>query len=1050
MRKLLLFLFAGLILMSSDLMAQQRTITGQVTDAASRLPLSGVTVEVKGTRVATQTNDQGQYSISAESSTVLVFRSVGYTTEERSVGSQNAINVELSMATSGIDEVVVTALGIERQERSLGYTAQSVNSETLSANKQSNLVNALQGKVAGVTISSTGGAPGQGARILIRGINSIDPNRDNSPLFVIDGVLMDNSTSTQGSSVRGASNRSVDINPDDIASINILRSGAATALYGLRGSNGVVVITTKSGQAGRINVSYQGTFGLDNVNKLPDLQDTYTQGWLGVYNPEDFWPSFGPTVEEARQLDPTHPATLYNHFKDAYQQGQQYRNTVNISGSSEKASFYSSISQSAQEGVLPTTDFASYQGRLNGTYQVSDKFSAGTSISVSNTGGNRYNAGRYVEQLVYWSPRHDINDFRMENGTMKSYGTTSNPRYVAETNRFVDDVLRVIGNLNFSYDPVDWLNLSYRFGIDTYKDARKATAPGFQGLEGERLVSDNGVSPATGRGFVRSYSNDFRSFNSTFVASVEKSLTERLGLTVRVGHDLYDSRTSRDAIEASDLTIWNWFHLNNANTVNYVGSYLGEYRLMGLFGEVGLNLNEYLYLTITGRNDFTSTLLAPNNSFFYPSASISYIFSDHLELPSSIRNGKLRFSYAQIGKDASMYATSTGYGTYGSLPTGYTGFTRSALLGNPELRPEFTDTYEAGLSMAILNGKLDFDANYYYSLSKDQLLSVPVSTTTGYSSASVNIGSMRNQGVELTVTARPFTTSDFSWETAFNFSANRNKVISINEGLNDEINVYSESGYLSSAVTMKIVPGQPYGLLYGRALKRYYTPEEIAAGLDQGPNIDKSRPLLIGADGFPVLDLAANQKVMGNVFPDWIGGWNNTFRYKNLSANILIDGRFGNYSYNQTGNFLSSFAMAKYTEDRNDYKVFEGVLANGQPNTQEVWLGQGEDPKTDRDYGDGYYRLLHRGVSEYFVEDASFVKLRSVSVNYTIPNSVFAGNFIQAITLGVTGNNLAMWTNYQGFDPENTTTNSGSNVSGFGGMTYPQVRSVLFTLNARF
>jgi len=1038
------------IFISIKAVAQQKTIHGRVTIDETGQVLPGVTVSVKGTAMRSQTNEEGNYSIQAAIGQTLVFSYIGMEPLELPVGAGNELNARLKASSSGLDEVVVTALGIKREERSLGYTAQQVSASELNYNKQPNLVNALQGKVAGVTISSTGGSPGQGARIQIRGINSIDPNRDNQPLFVIDGVLMDNSTSTQGASAsgRGMSNRAVDINPDDIESINILRGGAATALYGLRGANGVVVITTKSGKSGDIKIDYQGSAGFENVLRFPELQDTYTQGWQGEYDPESFWPSWGPTVEEARAIDPTHPEHLYNHVKDAFTTGTQYKNSLTFSGGTDKVTFLSSLSQLNQQGVMSPTDFKNYQARLNTTFKLSDKFNAGVNMSINNSGGYRGNAGRYIEQLIYWTPRYDVNDYLEENGTMKSYGSTDNPRYVAETNRFKDDVLRFIGAANFNYRPLDWLNLAYRVGIDTYRDNRLGTALGFQDLVGERLVSENGTDAAPGMGFVNVYNQNFRSINSTFVASADHQFSDNFSATLRLGQDLYDRYVRREATEGSNLTVYNWFSLGNAKTL-IANTYLEKYRLMGLFGELSFNYKDYLYLTVTGRNDITSSLARPNNSFFYPSATLSYIFSDHWHLPDAIDNAKFRFSYARIGKDADPYSTSSGWANYTSLPTGYSGFTRPSLLGDPTLKPEFTDTWETGLSMAFFENRLSFDANYYHSVSKDQIINIPVSSTIGYVTAAINAGSMRNQGIELSVNATPVKRGDFSWDTRLNFSANRNKILSLREDLT-QIEAGNEFGYLSSNVYMWLIPGQPYGDLYGRALKRYYTDDEIAAGLDQSAEIDPNRPLLIGADGFPVLDAVANKKKLGNVQPDWIGGWSNTFNYKDLSLSFLIDARVGQDRYNQLANFYSAFGMAKYTENRNDHLVFEGMLADGTPNTKEVWLGQGVDPATGVDYGDGYYRYIHRGVSEYFVEDASWVRLRSVSLSYRFPQKWIQNNFVKNASVSVTGNNLALWTNYSGFDPESTTTNSGSNVDAFAGMTYPSVRSFLFTLNVGF
>ncbi|MCL4642237.1 MULTISPECIES: SusC/RagA family TonB-linked outer membrane protein [Olivibacter] len=1047
LRQFLLFLF---VLSSSYAYAQEKTIQGRVIDINTGESLSGVTVTIKGTERRTQTNAQGIYELVATRGSILVFSYIGMEPLELTVGAETRVDARLKPIASGLDEVVVTALGIRRDERSLGYTAQKVTAEELNYNKQPNMVNALQGKVAGVTISSTGGAPGQGARIQIRGINSLDPARDNQPLFVIDGVLMDNSTSVQGEGAegRGLSNRAVDVNPDDIETINILRGGAATALYGLRGANGVVVITTKSGKSGSLKIDYQGTAGFENVARFPELQNTYTQGWQGEYDPASFWPSWGPTVADARAIDPTHPAQLYDHVKDAFRTGSQFKNTLTLSGGSEKITFLSSLSQLNQEGVLPATDFKNYQARLNTTFKLSEKFNGGVNMSVNNSGGYRGNAGRYIEQLIYWSPRHDVNDYLEDNGTMRSYGTTTNPRYVAETNRFKDDVLRFIGNVNFSYKPIEWLNLSYRAGIDTYRDNRLGTALGFRDLVGERLVEENGTDANPGLGFMRVYNQNFRSINSTFIASADHQFSDDFGATLRLGHDLYDRYIRRENTEGSNLSVYDWFSLPNAKTIQ-ADTYEEKYRLMGVFGELSFNYKNYLYLTLTGRNDITSSLVNPRNSFFYPSATLSYVFSDHLKLPDGIDNAKFRFSYARIGKDADPYSTSRGLAIYRGLPTGYSGFTRPNLLGDPLLKPEFTDTWETGLSMAFLQNRLSFDFNYYHSVSKDQIIKIPVSSSIGYVNAAVNAGSMRNQGIELSVNARPVQFDDFSWDTRLNFSMNRNKVLSLREDLT-QIEAGNEFGYLSSNVYMWLIPGEAYGDLYGRVLRRYYTPDEIAQGLDQSDEIDPNRPLLIGDNGFPILDAVANKKKLGNVQPDWLGGWSNTFNYKDLSLSFLIDARVGQERYNQLANFYSAFGMAKYTENRNDHMVFEGVLADGTPNTKEVWLGQGVDPATGLNYGDGYYRIIHRGVSENFVEDASWVRLRSVSLGYRFPQKWLQNSFVKSVQLSVTGNNLALWTDYSGFDPESTTTNSGSNVDAFAGMTYPSVRSFLFTLNVGF
>lgn len=1046
-----MLLCIGMLCVMSMAYAQQRTVTGRITNVLGT-PLSSVTITVQGTQTQTQSNNAGEYSISAASGQTLVFSIVGMESSQVVVGASNVINVTMSESSEEVEAVTVTAFGIQRQSRSLGYSAQSVDSEKLNVNKQTNVVNALQGKTAGVQIRSTGGAPGQGAKIQIRGINSIDPNRDNSPLFVIDGVIMDNSTVTQGSSGTTNNNRALDINPEDVESMNVLKGGAATALYGLRGANGVIVITTKSGQAGTIRINYSGNYGIDQVNRVPKVQDRYTIGWGGEYDNQSIFPAWGPSIEEAIALDDTHPAKLYNQFKDGYQTGHQYRNTLSMSGGSEKITFMSSLSHDAQEGVMPFTDFSNVSARLNTTIRPSDKLTFSTNMAVNNNGGSRGRPVRYNELLTYWTPRYDVTDYKKEDGTMyMPYpGLSHNPMYIAETNRFYDDVLRFIGNAKVDYQALDWLGLSYSFGVDTYRDNRRRTAPGFQGLQGEIRVNENGHSAAPGDGFLYVYENKQMTWNSTFLINMQHKFSENFGGTLLLGNELYNRNIYRTYAGGFDLAIYDWFHMENANQLE-ASSYMADYRLMGNFADVTLNWKDYLYLNMTLRNDMTSSLLYPNNSFFYPSASLSYIMSDHITLPSVIDYAKFRFSYAQLGKDAGMYATSRGFAAYTALPTGYTGFTRPALLGEPALRPEFTDTYEAGLELNFYDRRLRFDGNYYYSLSKDQILEVPISNSTGFARASTNVGSMENKGIELTIGATPIRNANFSWDTDFNFSANRNKVVSITGDLGDEINVYSESGYLSSAVSMRIIPGEPYGALYGRSYQRYYTPDEIAAGLDQTLKVDKDRPIVIGANGFPVLMPTAAVRQIGNSLPRWIGGWSNTFRYKNVSLAVLFDGQFGQYAYNQLDNFFSSFGLADYTLNRNDHVVFDGVLADGTPNTQQVWLGQGYDPVTDRDYGNGYYRDNHRGNSEFFVQKASWVKLRSLSLNFNLPEQWLpSNNVIKNATVGFTGNNLWIWSKFNGYDPESSTTSSGSNVEGFAGFTYPGIRSYLFSLNVGF
>ncbi len=1036
------FLILCAVLMSSFVMGQSRSVSGTITNSRGE-PVPLATVQQKGTSTFSSANESGQFTINVSGdNAILVITSVGYISKEVAIGT--AASYDIILEESGaLSEVVVTALGITREKKALGYAAQEVKSEELNRNLQPNLVNALQGKVAGTTISSVGGGPGQGASIRIRGINSLDIGQSNEPLFVIDGVLMDNTTSESGATrnnqgigvahqVRSVGNRASDINPEDIETINVLKGGAATALYGLRGANGVVVITTKKGKAGTMQVNASTTYGLDNINKYPAVQKEYTAGILGEYVPIGLGPAFGPTIEEAKAIDPDHPDELYENYKRAYRTGKQVRHSLNMSGGNEIINYFSSISYFNQEGMMYFTDYSNLTARLNTDIKISPKFKSSVNMTFSNSGGYRFEADRYGESLAYFSPRWDVRDYINEDGTQLWRGT-NNPIFGAATNRMKDDVNRFVGGIGFSYTPVRWLDLNYRVGLDTYNDNRFRTAPGLRGIPGESNY-DNSL------GLVGDYNTNFRAINSTFLATVNTAITSDLNLVVRAGQELYDRRTKYTGVLGQDLTVFDWFNLNNAARLTPSHN-LTEYRLMGFFGEINLDYKNYLFLSVTGRNDITSTLRKPNNSFFYPSVSLSYVFSDHFQLPEYMSYGKLRLSYAKIGKDALPYSTVTGYSPYISLPEGVTGFTRADNLGDPLLRPEFTNTYEAGLEMSFLNRRLGFDFTYYHSLSEDQIINALVSSTTGYQSASVNAGSMRNKGVEIILKGTPISNKNFTWDANLNFSANRNKVVSLREGL-DEIPYATHPGYGIAQVTMKLVPGLPYGSIFGSHYVRYGHTDDI--------KLDRSLPIVIGANGFPAVAPVSSQKYLGNSQPDWIAGLTNNFTYKRFTLSTLIDARWGFEKYSRLENFFSSFGIADYTTDRRDFKVFDGLLADGTPNTKSVWLGQAMGPDGEA-YGEGYYRLYHRVVSENFVSDASWVRLRSASLSYALPDTwVRRSKFIRNASVSVTGNNLILITRYYGLDPESVSAGSGSNVDGFAGFTYPAARTFLFTLNVGF
>ncbi|WP_290798520.1 SusC/RagA family TonB-linked outer membrane protein [Flavihumibacter sp. UBA7668] len=1010
-------------------------------------PVANASILVNGITQGTAADQEGRFSLSGlkAGTYTLVISAVGYGKIERTVTvtDNNIASLDIVMTEDNADmaEVTVTALGIRREKRELGYSAQEVKGDALVASRQPNIVNALQGQAAGLQINSGGGAPGQGSKIILRGLNSLDGQREFQPLFIIDGIPVDNTTDvSDGSALYGISNRAADINPDDIESINILKGGAATALYGLRASTGAIVITTKSGKAGKLRGSITSTYGIDEINMYPETQSKYTQGWMGVYDPSSFWPTTGPSIEDAKAIDPTHPDKIFNNFKHGYKTGNSFRNSLNISGGSERATFTGTFSQFNQEGIMPFTDYKNFSVKVGGEFKLSEKVKIGSSLNYVKSGGRRGNADRYNENLTYFSPRWDIWDYINDNGTQNTIvgSGNDNPIYVLRGVDYRDNVDRMITNTHISYAPAKWLDINYRFGADIYSDGRTSKSPGPMGLPDE-------IYPASDFGFgnISEYNARNTILNSTLMLNFKNKIGKHLNSSLKLGHDLFSRKRTTVYANGDTLVVPNFYNLNNAKRVTGSNT-LREYRIIGLFADWTLNWKNYLYMTLTYRNDYTSSLIKENRSFSYPSASLSYIFSETFNLPDWFSFGKARVSVSKIGKDAPPYATSSGYSLGSPLNNNVIPFFLQTRTGDPLLRPEFTTSYEGGVELKFLQNRLGIDFTYYNNTSKDLILPIKVPVTSGFDEIYLNSGSIRNRGVELSISGTPVQTRDFTWDVRANFTSNKNTVLSIYPGLT-EVVAGSQFGYLSSTVTQKYIPGFPVGALFGRTYQRYYG--------DKTENpimLEEDLPIIIGANGFPLLNPASKQQYIANSQPKWIASLGSTLRYKGLSLSFLFDTHQGVYRYNQLANFMGAFLMHKGSENRNDIKVFDGVLANGNPNTKPVWLGQGMGPD-GVNYGNGYYRDNYRGSSENFIENASWIRLRNLSLGYTIPSNIVSkSGFLTGASVSFTGNNLWIQTKWSGFDPESSSTSSGSIVDGFSGFTYPATRSYLVSLNLNF
>lgn len=1011
-------------------------MSGKVTSAGDGEALPGVNVLIKGTSNGTLTDTNGEYTIQAATGNTLVFSYIGFVTQEIAVGSSPTIDVVLQEDIQNLDEVVVTALGVEQEKRSLGYAVQELNTEAITTTRQPNIVNALQGQVAGVQVTNSGGAPGMSARILIRGVKSLDPGSDNQPLFVVDGVPIDNSTVDSPNTPRGLSNRAADINPNDIESINVLKGAAATALYGVRAANGAVIITTKKGQAGQVKVDVSSSVGFEEINKYPEFQEVYGQGFGGVYDPVSFWPAWGAPIAQVADSVPGH--RYQDNWRNAMQTGVTYDNNISISGGSEQATFYASAAHLNQKGVIPFSDWERTSAKLAGTIKFSDKFNLTGSLNYINSGGNRVPHDRFMERMVYWATTQDITDYENPDGTMRTYGGDNvNPLYDAKKSTYQDRVDRTIGNLTFNYNPLSWLSVQYRIGTDYYTDSREEVAPGPLGVVDEVVLNSLDDS------FLEETRITSRDINSTLNLTFNRKIGERLNATLRLGNDIFDRSTNQVIARGESFVIPEFFNLKNVRRVANSEN-LTQRRLIGVYGDLMLEYDDFLYLNLTGRNDWSSTLPKENRSFFYPSVNAGFVFSEVFPLPDFFTYGKLRASWAQVGKDARPYATAITYTSSSDLYplNGQVGYTRSNTYATDELRPEQTTAIEFGTELRFFNDRLSVDFTWYKSNSRDQIIDVPISNTTGYTTFTTNAGEIENRGVELILRGTPIRTSDFTWDVTLNFSRNKNTVVDIREGI-ETIVLGNQFGYVGATATMRLIEGEAYGNIYGTSYQRYYP---NGAPEDQ-TTLDEDRPLLIGANGFPVRDV--RQLILGNIQPDFIGGIRNTLAYKGVELSFLIDFRYGLEQYNQYGNFFSAFGLEEYSLNRNDVLTFDGVTANGEPNAQPVWLGQGIGPD-GRDYGAGYYRNIYRGVTENFVEEASFIKLRNITLAYSLQSNLLEKLPFSNIRVSAAANNIILSTPWSGFDPESFSAGAGGNATGFSGLGYPGVRSLIFSLNLSF
>lgn len=1033
--------------MFSMLFAQNIDVKGTVIDDDG-MPLPGVNILLKGTTSGTSTDFDGNYTLKASSGDVLIFSFLGYEKLEKTVEGMS-LNVTLVMSEGeALNEIIVTAFGIEKSSRELGYSVSKVETSDIELAGQSNAVAALQGRVAGLQISQTSGSSGGGVDILIRGVTSVNPDRNNQPLIIVDGLALNNDTfsgdvlpssgsnSPSSSEQFSFSNRATDINPEDIESYNVLKGAAASALYGVRASNGAIVITTKRGKLGKAKINMSASTSFRQIRTTPELQKTYREGYSGaprtLYTPEtdsgftrlgtgdltSFY-SWGPkysddsyTMDDGTVVDLTGDK-FYDPY-DLFKTGVNTQLNFNISGATERMDYFFSVGNNSEEGVLPNTNYDKTTFRFKSGYKVTDNFKINTSVSYTKSGGSRGNGGdkSVFSSLSYYSATFPINDYINADGTQRNYsfGIIDNPRYVLETSPLLDDVNRWIGNATFNWTPLNWLTVTYAAQVDNYSDQRN------------RFVSPYIDAGAGVGGFIVNQNINFVGLESNFLVAMEKEWNDDFRTTLTVGNQISD--TKRDYTWQRGETL-NVPSINEiSNTINmYAGKSIEQLRNVGVFGELKMDYRNKLFLTVTGRNDWVSTLPTQNRSFFYPSISLAYDIHDLITEDTSIFSfGKLRASWAEVGKGPLFGQVGHYFVSDGNFPFGGAGGYRSSTeYGDVDMIPERNQSHEIGADLRFFNNRLRIDYAYYKTRVKDQIFTVAAAYSSGLSGVVRNAGDFESFGHELLIGYDIIRNKDIKWDVVFNWATNEGKVLELPDDI--ESLIFADSGF--AGVTSEIREDGTMGDMYG--YKWTY--------------VDGQR--YINEDGLPVIDTDERVKV-GNAFPDFTTSLGTNFSYKGIGLNVLVEWKKGGDLYDAGRRNGLRNGILKETEFRDQTMVMDGVMDNGTggyvTNTTAAYIDQ------------NYYRSSsnYNRASEVLVQDASWVKLRSIGLSYDVKGDLLNKLKMERIGFSISANNILLWTPYEGYDPEGNQYSAGSNVYGFTGLGTPVSESFSMGINLGF
>ena len=1021
-----------------DISQQDTKITGTVEDEFG--PVAGASVVIKGTTNGTMTDMDGHFTLEGvKKGDIIQISFIGFATQDIPYTGQTALNVKLEEDAQKLDEVVVTALGMKRDKKALGYAMQELKGDELLSSREPNLANSLSGKVSGLQIVRSSNGVGGSSKIVLRGNNSLTGS--NQPLIVVDGTPMDNFTGgvddVWGNSGADMGNGLSDINPEDIESMTVLKGASAAALYGSRAGNGVILITTKSGKKNEgLGITVNAGITTESIFLKPDMQNSFGQGSVGAYDNQSRL-SWGPKAEGQTVTDwmgRQVPLRTYDNIDAFFNTGTSFNEGISFQQNIKGTSVFSSINRSDDAGITPESKLNKTNITLRATtfLDEAEKWKVDAKVNYINLNAhNRPIQGvnpSNAFNTIYNLPRSlNVADFKNsvdEDGNMIWWDASKNPQenpyWVTKYRQNNDTRNRLLGNIALKYAPTDWFNVELRGGTDYYTTTKN-----------EKVYAGGNTTPS---GLYSEGSETFYENNYSFLATANKdNLIDRLGGFVTFGGNLMIQRRTKMNASAGELLVPNLFSLNNGINKPTVTSELIRRKMNSLYGSLQLNWDGYLFLDITARNDWSSTMSKANRSYFYPSVSLSGVISDMVpklggQMPEWFTFAKVRASYAEVGNDLDPYQLYNNF-TVGKDENGNTTAAPGNVLYDSNVRSELIKSWEAGFDIRFFNNRLGLDAAWYKTNATRQLLNLPMDPFSGYSSRKVNAGNIQNEGVEISLNGLILDNpKGLSWNSTAQFSLNRNKIIDLYPG----VTLYDIKTL--DAIQIVAVQGSYYGDIYGQTFQRVEDKND--------PNYGK---IIVGEDGLPLITTGKSK--VGNQSPDWMLGWTNSFSYKGFNLSFLVDFRIGGDLYSATASNLYTRGNAAGTVvngERQDFIVPNSVVQTPNGYTEN------KVPVTHQNYWERIGSTGNYGLPEMYTYDATNIRLRNITLGYDFNKAMLKNTPFQRLRLSATCNNVWMiHYNLPGIDPESVSATN-TNATGFENGAAPTSRSFTFNVTVGF